>query len=68
MLDLTLTSAASAGFPGPGFGDASSFGLTTFTSAVPVPRLGYFSWLTSVRCQKARGSSGLTSPGAGRDA
>ena len=36
-LDLTLTSEASAGFPGPGFGDASSFGLTTFTSAVPLP-------------------------------
>jgi hypothetical protein len=37
LLDLTLTSEASAGFPGPGFGDASSFGLTTFTSAVPLP-------------------------------
>ena len=37
LLDLTLTSEASAGFPGPGFGDASAFGLTTFTSAVPLP-------------------------------
>lgn len=36
LLDLTLTSEASAGFP-EGIGDASSFGLTTFTSAVPLP-------------------------------
>jgi len=37
LLDLTLTSDASAGFRGPGFGDASSFGPTTFTSVVPLP-------------------------------
>ena len=37
LLDLTLSSEASAGFPGAGPGDASAFGLTTFTSAVPLP-------------------------------
>jgi hypothetical protein len=36
LLDLTLTSEASAGFP-EGLGNASSFGLTTVTSAVPLP-------------------------------
>ncbi len=33
--DLTLTSDVSAGFLSDGAGDASSFGLVTFTSAVP---------------------------------
>jgi hypothetical protein len=36
-LDLTLTSEASAGFPQPGVGNSSSFGLATVTSAVPLP-------------------------------
>lgn len=37
LLELTLSSEASAGFPSASFGDASAFGLTTFTSAVPLP-------------------------------
>ena len=37
LLDLTLTSEASAGFPTDGIGNASSFGQVTLTSAVPLP-------------------------------
>jgi hypothetical protein len=37
LLDLTLTSEASAGFPAQGTGNASSFGQVAFTSAVPLP-------------------------------
>lgn len=37
LLDLTLTSEVSAGFPGSGIGNASSSGLVTITSAVPLP-------------------------------
>lgn len=37
QLDMTLSSEASAGFPTQGVGNASSFGLVTITSAVPLP-------------------------------
>lgn len=35
VLDLTLSSQASAGFPAPGVGSGSSFGLVSFTGTVP---------------------------------
>lgn len=37
LLDLTLTSEATAGFPDQGIGNASSLGQVAFTSAVPLP-------------------------------
>lgn len=37
LLDLTLTSEASGGFPTQDVGNASSFGQVTLTSAVPLP-------------------------------
>ena len=37
LLDLTLTSEVSTGFPGSGIGSAASFGMATITSAVPLP-------------------------------
>ena len=37
LLDLTLSSEVSAGFPAQGVGNASSFGQATITSAVPLP-------------------------------
>lgn len=37
LLDLTLTSEATGGFPTQGMGNASSFGQVTITSAVPLP-------------------------------
>ena len=37
LLDLTLSSEVSAGFPAQGVGNASSFGQVTITSAVPLP-------------------------------
>jgi hypothetical protein len=40
LLDLTLTSEASAGFPEQGIGNASSFGQVAFASAVPEPGTG----------------------------
>ena len=39
-LDLRLTSEVTAGFPNQGTGNASSFGLVTFASAVPEPETG----------------------------
>ena len=66
LLDLTLTSEASAGFPAPTFGNASSIGLTTFTSAVPLPApwLLLLAGLAPVAAMKKRAveavGSGLT--------
>jgi hypothetical protein len=40
-LDLTLTSEVTAGFPAQGIGNASSFGLVTFASAVPEPETSF---------------------------
>jgi len=40
-LDLTLTSEVTAGFPAQGTGNASSFGLVTFASAVPEPETSF---------------------------
>jgi len=37
LLDLTLSSEASAGFPSEGIGNGSSFGQVAFASAVPLP-------------------------------
>jgi hypothetical protein len=74
VLDLTLASEASAGFPTQGFGNASSFGLVTVTSSpsvVPLPGAfamfggalglaGWFGWR-----RKAIGSAPELAPRSG---
>ena len=41
LLDLTLSSEVSAGFPMQGTGNASSFGLVTVAAAIPEPEIGF---------------------------
>ncbi len=66
LLDLTLISEASAGFPDQGLGNASSFGQVAFASAVPEPGTGllFFLGIGAIAAARKKRASIQSRPGA----